>query len=342
MSYTLSDMIIEVYENLGESSDLYPYGVTYGTVDLTTQGAQKLQKWINRAYRKVTSSQLADGTFVRFRSLERHAYFTQSVLNLTVSNVIDSTHIQITGLFSVVNKYQNWIIDLGASSASASGTEQHLVIANDASSPPILTLANPITTTPTGGSAVNVYKKFFACSLNSSSIFYHPNEFIPIDPKEDFLSALWIYDIQSMRDIKRYEEKAPLRKNVLTQIYPGMFWDLETPGGMWSAQATAGGLGLSSIGGGIEFDVPPTNGLTFELHYYASGEQLTVLTHSPLIPEPFSEPICKWATKIGMLRDREWDGAYALRKEFESDLQTLIQDGALRFEYDLPYLWIDT
>ena len=43
-----------------------------------------------------------------------------------------------------------------------------------------------------------------------------------------------------------------------------------------------------------------------------------------------------------MLRDREWDGAYALRKEFEADMQTAVQDGAFRFEYDLPYLWIDT
>ena len=341
MAYSLTDMIIETYENLGESSDLYPYGGTYGIVDLTTAGAQRIQRWLNRAYRKVCNTQLPDGTFVRFRSLERHEFFSQSVLALTVAAVIDSTHIQVNGLFPVLNKYKNWIIDLGAADASSQGTEQHLVIASDTTNPPVLTLANPITTTPSIGSAVNVYKKWWACSLNSSSSFYHPNEFIPIDPKEDFLSALWVYDIQNMRDIKRYEEKAPLRKNVLTQLYPGMIWELETPAGGWGTQATAGGLAPGSIGGGIEFDVAPTNGLTFELHYYGLNEALVSSSQMIMIPDQFSEMIVKWATKTGMLRDREWDAAYALRKEFEADMQTAIQDGALRFEYDTPYLWID-
>jgi hypothetical protein len=327
-------MIVETYENLGESSDLYPYGSTYGTVDLTTSGSQRLLKWLNRAYRKVCNTQLPDGTFIRFRSLERHAFFRQTVINLMVAAAIDSTHITISGLVPIANKYANWIIDLNASSADSQGTEQHLVIANDTSATPILTLANPMTSLPNPGVGVNIYKKWFACSLNSGPNFYG-DEFIPIDPKEDFLSALWIYDIQSMRDIKRYEEKAPLRKNVLSNIYPGMFWDLETPAGGWPA------YGALQIGGGIEFDVAPVNGLVFELHYYGLNEPLLSASQEIMIPDQFSEMIVKWATKTGMLRDREWDGAYALRKEFETDMQTAIQDGAFRFEYDLPYLWID-
>ena len=308
MSYQLADMVVEVYENLGESSDLYPYSATlgYGVVDLTTPGAQRILKWLNRAYRKVTNTQLPDGTFIRFRSLERHAFFTQGVINSTIANVIGTNQIKVAGLFPVANKYVNWIVDLEAASAGTQGTEQHLVIASDNSNPPILTLANPFTTTPTVGDPVNVYKKWFACSLNSDSnnpTLFHPNEFIPIDPKEDFLAALWIYDIQAMRDIKRYEEKAPLRKNVLTQVYPGMFWDLETPAGGWPA------YGALPIGGGIEFDVAPTYGLTFELHYYGLNEALVSSSQMIMIPDQFSEMIVKWATKTGMLRDREWDAA---------------------------------
>ena len=76
MSYSLGDMITEVYQNLGESTDLLPYQpASYGTVDLTTAGAALLQKWINRAYRKVGSTQLPDGTFIRFRSFERRQFF---------------------------------------------------------------------------------------------------------------------------------------------------------------------------------------------------------------------------------------------------------------------------
>jgi hypothetical protein len=334
MSYALTDMIVEVFENLGESSDLYPYDGAYGVVSLATPGSQRILKWLNRAYRKVCNTQLPDGTFIRFRSLERHAFFTQNVLSLTVAAVPASNQIQVNGLIPIANKYLNWIIDVGALNANSQGTEQHLVIASDTSSPPILTLANAFTTTPVVGSTINVYKKWFACSLNSGASF-HPNEFIPIDPKEDFLSALWIYDIQSMRDIKRYEEKAPLRKNVLTQIYPGMFWECETPSGGWSS------YGALQIGGGIEFDVAPVNGLTFELHYYGLNEALVASSQQIMIPDQFSEMIIKWATKTGMLRDREWDAAYALRKEFEADMQTAVQDGAFRFEYDNPYLWID-
>ena len=338
MAYNVSDMVIEVYENLGESSDLNPYGATYGTVDLTTTGAQRILKWLNRAYRKICQTQLSDGTFVRFRSLERHAFFQQNVLNVQVVAVPAANQIQVSGLFPVANKYFNWIADINAASSSLQGTEQHLIISSDTSTNPILTFANPMSTTPSVGSYVNIYKKWFACSLNNNTnnpTMFHPNEFIPIDPKEDFLSALWIYDIQSMRDIKRYEEKAPLRKNVLTNIYPGMFWELETPSGGWPS------YGALQIGGGVEFDVSPVNGLVFELHYYGLSEALASATQQIMIPDQFSEMIVKWATKTGMLRDREWDAAYALRKEFETDMQTAVQDGAFRFEYDLPYLFID-
>jgi hypothetical protein len=324
-------MIVEVFENLGESSDLYPYGDTYGTVDVTTDGAIRILRWLNRAYRKVCNTQLPDGTFIRFRALERHTFFRQTVVASTVASVPATNQISVTGLVPIANKYMNWIVDLGAVDADSQGTEQHLVISNDVSNPPILTLADDILVAPTPGDATNVYKKFWPCSRNTGAN-YHIDEFIPIDPKEDFLSALWLYDIQSMRDIKRYEEKAPLRKNVLTQLFPGMFWDAETPGGGWYA---------AGIGGGIEFDVAPTNGLVFELHYYAQSEQLTAADQVILVPDQFSEMIVKWATKTGLIRDREWDAQYAIRKEFEADMATAIQDGALRFEYDLPYLWID-
>jgi len=331
MSYSVGDMITEVYENLGESTDLYPYGATYGTVDLTTAGAQKILKWLGRAYRKVCSTQLSDGTFVRFRSLERRSFFQNSVVTGTVASVPGTNQVAITGLIAMTNKYVNWIVDIGAANASSQGSEQHLVIASDNSTSPVLTLADNLLSTPTVGTTVNIYKKWWACSLNSGT-GYHTNEFIPVDPKEDFASALWIYDVQMQKDIRRYDERTPLYKQVLTNLYPAMFWDLETPAGGWYA---------SGIGGGIEFDVAPVNSMVFELHYYGLSEALLTTSQLPLVPDQFSEMIVKWATKTGMLRDREWDGAYALRKEFESDMQTAIQDGALRFEYDFPSLWIE-
>ena len=331
MSSTLGDMIREVYENLGESTDLYPYGSTYGTVDLTTPGAQMLQRWINRSYRKVCNTQLSDGTFVRFRSLERRKFFRQTVVTGVVSSVPATNQIAITGLLPTANKYVNWIIDIGAVDANSQGTEQHLIVASDASASPVLTLGDTLLSTPVAGTTVNIYKKFFACSLLSDPLLYHTDEFIPVDPKEDFGSAMWIYDIQMQKDLRRYDERTPLYKQILTQLWPAMFWDLETPGGMW---------GVGGIGGGVEFDVAPVNGLTFELHYYGLSEELTTVSQKPLVPDMFSDPIIKWATKIGMLRDREFDGAYALRKEFETDMQTAIQDGALRFEYDFPSLWL--
>ena len=334
MSYNVSDMIIETFNNLGESTDLLPYGASYGTVDFTTAGAKTLLKWLNRAYRKVTNTQLGDGTFIRFRSLERKVFFRQTVVQATVVASADSTHLQLSGLIQN-HGYANWIVDIGAATTSSQGTEQHLVTGSDGSASPILTLADPLLATPTAGTLVNVYKKWWACSLNAitTPASYHADEFIPVDPKEDFGSVLWVYDIQMQKDIRRWDEKTPLYKNVLTQLWPAMFVDIETPSGGW---------GAAGIGGGLEFEVAPVNGLTFELHYYGQSEALVTSQQMPLIPDQFSEMLIKWATKTGMLRDREWDGAYALRKEFESDMQTAIQDGALRFEYDQSGLWIET
>jgi hypothetical protein len=331
VSYSVSDMVKEVFENLGESTDLYPYNATYGTVDFTTSGAQKLLKWLNRAYRKVCNTQLADGTFIRFRSLERRQFFPVTIIQGVVQSSPQANQISLSGLIPTTNKYTNWIVDIGAPNTSSQGTEQHVVIGNSNASAPLLTLADNLLATPTNGTTVNVYKKWYACSLNSGGS-YHANEFIPVDPKEDFLSALWIYDVQMQKDIRRYDERTPLYKQVLTNLWPAMFWDLETPAGGWYA---------AGIGGGIEFDVPPVNGATYELHYYGLSEALVSSQQLILIPDQFSEMLIKWATKTGMLRDREWDAAYALRKEFEADMQTAIQDGAMRFEYDFPQLWIE-
>ena len=334
MSYSVADMIQEVYENLGESTDLYPYGATYGQVDLTTAGSQRLLKWLNRAYRKVASTQLPDGTFVRFRSLERRQFFPVSNIQATVVSAPATNQVSLSGLIPTANKYVNWIVDIGAVDTSSQGTEQHVVIGNTAATNPLMTIADTWGTTPTVGQLVNVYKKFFACSLNAitNPSLYHPNEFIPVDPKEDFGSALWIYDVQMQKDIRRYDERTPLYKQVLTNLWPAMFWDLETPSGGWYA---------AGIGGGIEFDVPPVHGATYELHYYGLSEALVTSAQLIRIPDQFSEMLVKWATKTGMLRDREWDAAYALRKEFEADMQTAVQDGAFRFEYDFPSLWIE-
>jgi hypothetical protein len=332
MSYTVADMVQETYENLGESTDLYPYGSTYGTVDLTTAGAQKLLKWLNRAYRKVGNTQLPDGTFVRFRSFERRKFFTATVVTGTVSSAPAANQVAITGLIATANKYANWILDIGAPDANSQGGEQHVIVGNDASASPVLTLADSVYSAPTVGETVNVYKKWWACSLLSGA-GYHTNEFIAVDPKEDFGSALWIYDVQQQKDIRRYDERTPLYKQVLTQLYPAMFWDLETPAGMWPA---------AGIGGGVEFDVAPVNSSTYELHYYGLSEALTTAGQLILIPDQFSEMLVKWATKTGMIRDREWDASYAIRKEFETDMQTAIQDGAMRFEYDQSGLWIES
>jgi hypothetical protein len=329
MSYSVSDMLIEVYENLAESTDLYPYGATYGVVDVTTPGAQRLLKWLGRAYRKVCSTQLADGTFMRFRSLERRKFFTSNVVTGVVASVPAANQVSITGLIQG-HDYTNWIVDIGAPDADSQGGEQHIVISSDTSNPPVLTIADTFYSTPAVNETVNVYKKWWACSLLSGPS-YHAGEFIPVDPKEDFGSALWIYDVAMQKDIRRYDERSPLYKQVLTQLFPAMFIDLETPSGGW---------GVGGIGGGIEFDVAPVNGATFEIHYYGLSEELTSASQKILVPDQFSEMIIKWATKTGMLRDREWDGAYALRKEFETDMQTAIQDGALRFEYDFPSLWL--
>ena len=342
MSYSVSDMIIEVFENLGESSDLYPYNAVtgYPNVDVTTIGASRILKWLNKAYRKVCNTQLGDGTFVRFRSLERNVNFVSGTVATTVSAIggsLASNQIQIAGLYSLKNKYVNWIIDLQAADANSQGSEQHVVIASDTSSPPILTLADNIVTTPTVGDPVNIYKKFWACSLNTSNV--HPNEFIPVDPKEDFLSALWVYDIIMQKDIRRYDERTPLYKQVLNRLYPGMFFDLETPAGGWYD---------SGIAGGIEFDVAPVDGSggngggVFELHYYGLSELLTTAAQVPRVPDPFVDLIVLGASRVGMIRDREWDASYAMRKDIEAGMQTLIQDGALRFEYDFPSLWLES
>ena len=207
MSYSVSDMIVEVFENLAESTDLYPYGATYGVVDVTTPGALKLLKWLNRAYRKVCSTQLPDGTFVRFRSLERKKFFTSNVVTGVVASVPATNQLSITGLIQG-HDYTNWIVDIGAPNADSQGGEQHIVISNDTSNPPVLTLADTFYATPTIGETVNVYKKWWACSLLSDPLLYHPGEFIPVDPKEDFGSVLWIYDVAMQKDIRRYDERS--------------------------------------------------------------------------------------------------------------------------------------
>lgn len=300
---TVSELVVEVFELLGEPSDLFPYTTGTTTVDLSVLGTIKILSWINRAYKRIVNWKFPGGDQARFPVQYGEIYFKTCVVSGTVASATSTTAVLDASAGSTTDEYNGWILKI----LTGTGAGQvRLVVDYDTGKN--ATIDHAWDVNPTGTSTYALYKRRY--------YFREPlapdvSENIPLSPVNKIAAIHKITDVSSASDLQQAGRIESFSDSMVTSGNPSSYLPL---------------------GDSIVFDVAPDETIWYRLEYSKIPDDLTSLTDKPLIPESFHEALLLYAQWIGLRRSQEWGGAYATKKDIEDIMSTLKSSLEMAFE----------
>lgn len=296
---TLQEIVIDVFEQLGEPSDLSPYGATYGTVSTTSAGWIKLVGVVNRAMMAIANWKWPNGRQVRMRIPEAWSVFKANTRSGTITG--SGTSYVITGMPTGFNLLVGNMV-VGATS----GATGVVTWSNGTS-----VVLGQIVGTFADSETVTVYQRHWRWSAQSSG--YNPSTIYGIP----YIAAEGApIEIVSVTDLENQTELELTDKNTSLVV----------------AQALVGvPTQLRVVSGGVLFDVFPEKDREFMVRYFRGPKPLTVADGAvePELPVQFHEAIVTWCKWWGLVRGQETETAYSVKKDLEDFM------ARTRTEYDL-------
>lgn len=311
----VQEMMIKVFQLAGEPSDLCPYTIpgdplTFD-VTLVVPGALPLLSWINQALLRISNWEYPDGSILRFRSLRKSLYFKAKPA--FTGTVISATTDSVTLLGFAPNnrddQFNGWLIEIDSGLGNG---QKRLVIDTDG-----LTVNNSTLTVhqdwviqPDTTSTFKLYKRFFKLTpvmAVATVDEYH----ILADGSNEFGDILNIRDITTLQDLAQPLKTDLFTAGILSKGVPSSFM-LE--------------------GDQITFDVPFDTSRTYEVQYYAHPTKLVNINSVTELTAPFHEAIVQWAVHSLQMRDQDFNGAYATKRDLQELMNSLRNSGEMNYE----------
>lgn len=314
---TVQDAIIEVYEALGEPSNLDPY--TSGTFDLAKSESQKILKWLNRGQHVVLNYKFPNGRRVSFRQNEGKVLFKSRVIELSVL-AATSTTIQLdnsgdtlhAAADSATDMLNNWLIKV--TDGTGEGQTRYIVDYDDSTW--TATVSNAWDTTPTTASTVEVSKasQFFRASGD-----YDVDFNVPVDPR-DIYTVLKITDINSRVPLSIVDRGENFPRSMVSRGRPGAYYIFNDR---------------------IEFDKAPDEERWYLIEYRKVANEVSAATDEFFVPPPWDEAIVLWAMQRGYRLAQESDDAYATKRDFEDFMLKTQEEAESRMDRENAYVHVD-
>lgn len=295
-------MIVEVYEALGEPSDLSPY-TTGTTLDLAAEGAIKILGWLNRAYKRILNWKFANGSQVRFPAQEGEAFFKSMVLTGTVASASSSTVVLDAGVDAEADRYNGCIVEITAGTGEG---QRRLIV--DFSGSRVATIDHDWDDEPTAASTYAVYKRTYKFRDSSAT---DADENISLSPVSEVAAISKLTDIKALSEIKRAGRIDDFPSSLLTVGIP---------------------MAYIPKGSGLVFDLAPDGTIWYKLEYVRVPPALALATDEPELPDSFNEALLLYAQWIGLRRGQEWGGAYATKRDIEDVMASLKTSLEMSFE----------
>lgn len=276
---TLSEMETEVYEALGEQSDLDP---------ALSAGAAMLDRWINEAYQKVCFWRFADGTQVNFPATKGEKFFQSYILTGTATSGAASTVTLDSSSAAVADRYVGWVIKITAGTGSG---QSRIIMAYTAAR--VATVHEAWDTNPDTTSTYSLHKRFMkvvpAAAVDAA-------ENIVIDPASEFVTALKVTDVAGLSDLDPGEKSEAYSGSMGSVANPTIFY---------------------TYGNTIFFDTAFETSQWYRLEYEKLPTPLTAAADEPQIPEVFHRAIVLHATWIGLKRSQDTEDAYSTKRDLQ-------------------------
>jgi hypothetical protein len=301
---TVEDMLVDVWEQLGEDTTLDPYNEA-GDVDITTSGAVKCLGWLNRAYYKVTNWKLRDNSYLRFRALYGAATVTmkeKADLTVTGSDVNSVTvsefdHVEVNVPAVLVRSDDLRVLTVGETAGVGTVT--------------FTLIGNPFSVT--AGDTLRMLRNDYG---------WIEGAFTPTESEYGtvtFPGASNLITVQRLTDIT--ENGFVLDQGFTTDSY-------------YSSAPYATGIPrrYNPTANGVLFDKPIEGSRTYLLDFYKLPDSLTALADVPAIPAPFQEAMVLWATWWGLRRRQEYTSAYATKRDLDDMMENTVKQGDFEFD----------
>lgn len=299
---TFSEMKTEVWDALGQPSDLNPTSYT------------QIGTWLNRGYKKICFWKFPNGRRLRFRAIEGELFFQTQVLTGTAEDGAASTiTLQIGEVGANDDQYNGWVVEID----SGTGSGQTRLIVDYTGSGRVATVAVPWDTTPDSTSVYSLYKGFMKFVASGG---IGASENITIDPNDSIYDVLKVTDLEDERSLDRGDRTAGYPSNLSTSGTPGEY---------------------IVFGDRLVFDCPIDDERWYKMEYVKIPASMSSDADEPAIPEPWHDAIVLWAVWKGLMRQQEMQSAYATKRSLEDMIQTIIEQYAADDEREESYLVID-
>jgi len=300
MAWNLQQMEAELWEMLGEPSDVDP--TTFGG-----PGELKLRRWLNEGQRRIANWKFPDGHLIRFPCLYE-SMFWQAIVKVGTLQGGTTTTVVFSGIDSQIgtedDRYNGWRVEI----TGGTGAGQSAVIMDYAGGGKVGTLNKTWGVSPDGTSIYSMTKKF---ALLLPTVNPWATEHIMLSPVDS------VVDIMKIEDV---EDLTTLDEGDRTESYIGTFEDIGNP------------LSWIFYGNRVLFDVAPSESRWFRIEYYRQPTELVLATDVPEIPEGWHQGIVMWARWWGFARAQETAMSYSSKRDFTEYLQTMKQSLEMRFE----------
>lgn len=284
---TLQEIVVQVFEALGEPSDLNPYDTDGTTILTTSSGWTKLVDAINTGCLALSAWKWPSGRQIRMRLTEDTTVFeVNQSTKVVAGGGWSSPTLTVTVADSTANLQVGKLAVGGTSGASgyvlySSGVTLYLTKVSGTFLP---------------GETVTLYQREFVFVSGTDprsavGIPYTPANGVPLD-------IVGLHDIGNGTPLEETSKRERWLSPDSTVGTPTAFYRVPK---------------------GVVFDTWPTDGLTYVVRYQRGPKTLgyTITTEEPELPAQFHYGLVLFGTWWGLRRAQESNDAYAVKKDLE-------------------------
>ncbi len=304
---TTKEMIIDVYEALGEPTDLAPYtdvNDPINTFDITTDGAVKLLRWVNEGYRRLIAYKFPNGTMMRFPELESYVNFKTYTESDTAQAGATTTITLAAGASAVDDFYNDWVVEID----SGTGANQIRTIMDYNGTTKVAIANRDYDTDPDATSVYSLYKNFMDIVSSTDA---KAAVSIVLDPVNVFFGANKLTDMNNKRLIVKGFRTDTFVNQLESKGIPDVY---------------------RVRGYKLFFNQNVDEQRWFHLEYTRLPDDMTLATDEPAIPSNFHEVIAMFAHWKGLKRSGESDTKWAIRQDIDHYMKTNFQPIEIEME----------
>lgn len=308
---TLTEIAVDVYEGLGEPSDLEIYDALLGSpiIDVTSEGWQRIVDAINSACLAITTWKFNDGRSIKFRRNEAEGLLKTEVLSATLTGTSGSAIVSTTLPVQDADYYASSVVKLGvkyyrilSSQTNGTATDLFLLTAIDADY--------------LDETCVVSCREYHFADATAVAFGQYTNGigYVPGNGKP--LEIISIKELEGETEISQESKYESLYTATASLATPSSFYKITS---------------------GLRFDTWPSEELVYAVRYARGPKVLTytAVDEEPEIPQQFHRCIVLHALWWGYRRAQENDSAYSTKKDFIELLRNT------QNEYDLQDTYVN-